>query len=176
MRMWNASGFSPQSIGGRMNATDVQQILVPIDFSPCSRAALEYAAQLADQTKAAMDVLYVDEPAAHLSTTLLPMPVAPPVRDDEALRGDVAREVQAFLGPLRTRVRSVRVESGTAGDVIPSVARDGAFDLIVMGNHGSGGVSRVALGSVAEHVMRKAHVPVLTLRMPRKEPRERIPM
>jgi nucleotide-binding universal stress UspA family protein len=39
-------------------------------------------------------------------------------------------------------------------------------DLIVMGTHGRGGLSRLLAGSVAEGVMRKAACPVLTLKTP----------
>jgi nucleotide-binding universal stress UspA family protein len=44
-------------------------------------------------------------------------------------------------------------------------AREHGFDLIVVGTHGRRGFSRVALGSVAEHVVRTATVPVLTARV-----------
>jgi hypothetical protein len=48
--------------------------------------------------------------------------------------------------------------------VIVSVAADTGCDLIVMGTHGRQGVSRVLMGSVAEHVIRNAPCPVLTTR------------
>ena len=160
-----------------MPSTAVTRILVPIDFSPCSRAALEYAAQFADQVKARVDVLHVHEQGFIGSEPLAMVPLgAARGRGWEETRKDVIRELDAFLGSMRNRVRDVRVESGLPGDVIPDIAKRGGFDLIVMGTHGRGGLSRLIVGSVAEAVMRKAAVPVLTLRMPKREARERVPL
>jgi nucleotide-binding universal stress UspA family protein len=89
---------------------------------------------------------------------------------------NVTREIEAFLGPTRDRVAAIHVKPGNPGDVIPDVAKEGRFDLIIMGTNGRSGLSRLLVGSVAESVMRAAQVPVLTLRMPRREPRERIPL
>jgi nucleotide-binding universal stress UspA family protein len=45
-----------------------------------------------------------------------------------------------------------------------------------MGTHGRSGLNRLLIGSVAESVMRKAPMPVLTVRMPKREARERVPL
>jgi nucleotide-binding universal stress UspA family protein len=49
---------------------------------------------------------------------------------------------------------------------ILAAAADEQADLIVMGTHGRGGLSRLLMGSVAEHVLRKAPCPVLTVKAP----------
>jgi nucleotide-binding universal stress UspA family protein len=157
-----------------MTAAPIHRILVPVDFSPCSRAALEYAAELADRNDAKVEVLHVHEPAPYVGPSVLAMMPSPPRRWDET-QGDVLRELEGFVGGARDHLR-VRVETGLPGDVIPAVAKQGDFDLIVMGTHGRSGLARALLGSVAETVMRRAPVPVLTLRMPRHEPREAIPL
>ena len=154
----------------------VNRILVPVDFSACSRAALGYAVQLAAQTGAAVDVLYVHEPSRFIPDSLAVLFGGGMRGPGEQARGDVKGALEGFLGAVRSRVRNVRVESGIAGDVIASTAREGQFDLVVMGTHGQGGLTRLVLGSVAESVMRKAEVPVLTLRMPKRESRERVPL
>lgn len=159
-----------------MPAGAINRILVPVDFSPCSRAALDYALELAERMRASVEVLYVHEPAGYVgpaSLVMLPQAVGPAWED---ARRDVLRELDGFFGSARARLRGVRVESGIPGDVIPQVARNGEFDLIVMGTRGRGGITRLVVGSVAEAVMRKAQVPVLTLRVPKKESRERIPL
>jgi nucleotide-binding universal stress UspA family protein len=154
----------------------VSRILVPVDLSACSRAALEYAVNLAESLKATIDALHVDEATAILGGDAFAALPAAPVRRWEDTRRDLGKEVDFFLGPLRQRVAAVRVERGIPADVIPAVAKDGGFDLIVMGTNGRTGLSRLVVGSVAEAVMRKAHVPVLTLRLPKREARERIPL
>ena len=155
--------------------TAVSRILVPVDFSACSRAALGYATQLAAQTQAQVDVLYVHEPSRFIPDSLAVL-FGGGMRGAGEPRGDAKAALEGFLGPMRSAVHEVRVESGLAGDVIASVAQEGRFDLIVMGTHGLSGLSRLVLGSVAESVMRKAQVPVLTLRMPKREAREGVPL
>jgi universal stress protein A len=157
-----------------MAAAPISRILVPVDFSPCSRAALDYAAELADRSDARVEVLHVHEPASYVAPPLAVLQTSLPRRADET-RGDVLRELQGFVGHAHDHV-GVRVENGLPGDVIAAVAKQGSFDLIVMGTHGRSGFERALLGSVAETVMRRAPVPVLTLRMPRHEPREAIPL
>jgi nucleotide-binding universal stress UspA family protein len=154
----------------------VNRILVPVDLSQCSRAALDYAVQLADALRATLDVLYVDEAAAFVAGEAFAALPAAPVRRWEDARRDLVKEVEHFLGPQRQKVQAVRIEQGIPADVIPAVAKEGGFELIVMGTNGRTGLSRLVVGSVAEAVMRKAHVPVLTLRLPKRESRERVPL
>ncbi len=58
---------------------------------------------------------------------------------------------------------------GAPDHVIADIVRENDADLIVMGTHGRTGVSRVLLGSVAEHVVRLAPCPVLTVGPPHLE-------
>jgi nucleotide-binding universal stress UspA family protein len=51
-------------------------------------------------------------------------------------------------------------------DMILEEARQSGAELIVMGTHGRRGLSRVALGSDAELVLRESSVPVLLVRQP----------
>jgi hypothetical protein len=55
---------------------------------------------------------------------------------------------------------------GDEATEIVHLARDEAFDLIVMGTHGRTGVRHLLMGSVAERIMRRAPCPVLTVKQP----------
>lgn len=59
-----------------------------------------------------------------------------------------------------------RLEYGEPGTVILAVAQEINADLIVMATHGRTGLRRLLMGSVAEHIVRRAPCPVLTLRTP----------
>ena len=145
----------------------LKRILVPVDFSASSRAALEHALELQAALGAEVEVVHVHEPSGFVGfESMVLMPVDRPARRWEQLRGDLLRELEGFLAPHRRRVAQVRVEAGVPADVIPEVARSGEFDLVLMGTHGQSGFSRLVVGNVAEGVMRKAHCPVMTLRMP----------
>jgi nucleotide-binding universal stress UspA family protein len=58
------------------------------------------------------------------------------------------------------------LEDGHPDKQIVQTAKDEGCSLIVMGTHGRTGLSRLLMGSVAEHVLRHATCPVLTVRMP----------
>jgi nucleotide-binding universal stress UspA family protein len=125
-------------------------ILVPIDGSPPSLAALEHAVVLADDYGAAIEVLHV-----HPSVD----PLAPVARDDAQKAMDAAvTHVEACLANRVSR-RDV------VGDPVREIAlAASSADLIVMGTHGRVGRLHSLLGSVAEGVVRNAPCPVMTVR------------
>jgi nucleotide-binding universal stress UspA family protein len=57
------------------------------------------------------------------------------------------------------------IEEGDAADVICKEAADRGADVIVVGTHGRTGLKRLFLGSVSEHVVRRAPCPVLVVRL-----------
>lgn len=56
---------------------------------------------------------------------------------------------------------------GHPADEIIRASKNLDADVIVMGTHGRGGLSRALMGSIAAEVVRKAHCPVLTIKLPR---------
>jgi nucleotide-binding universal stress UspA family protein len=60
---------------------------------------------------------------------------------------------------------TTEVLQGDPVETIADYAGEYGVDLVVMGTHGRGGVSRMLLGSVTERVVRTAPVPVLTVRV-----------
>jgi universal stress protein A len=156
----------------------VTRILVPIDFSPSARAALEYASFLSGKLGAAIEVLHVWEPPGYVGPDALALlPVGSGQPGWEQTRTEVQREGETLLGRgARPSTMSIRVESGEPSDKILEIARDGRADLIVMGTHGRTGLARLLIGSVAEAVLRRSVCPVLTLRVPTKTPRDTVPM
>ena len=59
---------------------------------------------------------------------------------------------------------SMETAVGQPAREIVDFAEEHDVDHIVIGNHGRAGVSRVLLGSVAERVVRRAHIPVTVVR------------
>jgi nucleotide-binding universal stress UspA family protein len=57
-----------------------------------------------------------------------------------------------------------RVVEGSAGPMICQVAHDVQPDVVVVGSHGRGFLTRVLIGSVSEHVVRHCEAPVLVVR------------
>ena len=144
------------------------RILVPVDFSPCSQAALEYATFLAQPYGASIDVLHAWQPTVHTWE-----PLAGGL-DDSLLgveREAVAHELGNLLaGTDHERVHA-RIECGNTRQIILAVAERDHYDLIVMGTHGRTGLSRILSGSISELVVRRASCPVVTVHLPAVEAR-----
>jgi universal stress protein A len=136
-----------------------RKILCPIDFDRNSLAALDYARDLAGQQGATLHVLHV---------VFIPM-VSPgfpgepyPVVSEEPSKLELQEIAREHLdGKVRYQIET---RSGRPAEIINQAAEDLGVDLIVMATHGKTGVTRLVLGSVAEHVVRGARRPVLTIR------------
>lgn len=141
-----------------MNKTS--RILVPVDFSEPSAAALERALELAEPGNLAL--LHV------LSWPTADLGYFTPVTDKEqALQklGAAFREAALHRAWPADKPPRLLVREGfpPAEEIIDTARREKA-DLIVMGTHGRRGVSHLFLGSVAERVIRGAPCPVMTCR------------
>ncbi len=146
----------------------IHRLLVPVDFSDGSRAALDYAIMLAEQFGATLDILHVWE-VPHLvgMDMMLQMPNFENEPLDGFVRGQAERELTEFLGRISIRDDiqvNQRLEAGDVDSTIVKLAQNEHFDLIVMGTHGRTGLAHLLMGSVAERVLRVAPCPVLTIR------------
>ena len=138
-----------------------ERILCPVDKSEFSVRALQYAVALQQSNRAVLTVLAVrpreTPPALWTAYPVFPPrnPMDPEVEEAE-LRGFIHRAVGAALA-------KVSVREGLISREILHAARDIPADLIVMGTHGTRGLERWLLGSVAENVLRHAACPALTV-------------
>jgi universal stress protein A len=139
----------------------LRKILVPIDFSDCSKKALAYAIPFARQFGAELNLLHVVEP----------YPAVPEMAPFDAETTEDGRlELEALRKELGNAVScSTLVRLGAPPTEITSAARDLDADLIVISTHGRKGLSRMFLGSTAEKVVRSAPCPVLIVRESERE-------
>jgi len=148
-------------------AASFSRILVPLDFSDCSMDAFEYAAVVAAQSHASLDLFHVLEPVCYnLDFTLSHH------REEERKRERITTRMQELAAALtRTGLAAeVHLRGGVPADAILGAVRALNCDLIVMGTHGRRGLSHFMAGSVTEAVLRKAQCPVLTVRSPKFSP------
>ena len=138
-------------------------ILVAIDFSPASRRALRYGADLAVQCGAALD-------AVHVLTPVPPMAVGPEPLAAPALLVDERKEVQEeLLFWCQQTVADdleygVHVVEGEPAEQILACAEEIGADHLVLGAHGHSAWHDLVLGNVARDVQTRAQYPVTTLR------------
>jgi universal stress protein A len=148
----------------------IKRILVPVDFSSCSRVALEHAVTLAEQFGASVDVVHVWPPPRSVGpdTVLDVFRKSSPTLGEDA-RASASKEMEQFLTPFQKKGTikfRLRIECGEPYQRILEIANGGVYDLIAMGTHGRTGLSHVVMGSVAEKVVRHSLFPVLTVRTP----------
>jgi nucleotide-binding universal stress UspA family protein len=146
-----------------------KRIVCAIDFSDCSMQALSYAMSLAQEADADLTLVHVIE---------VPPDVPREVHENEfgiprSLREYVALAEEDRRARLEAAVPEgvrayCRVDSalptGKPYREILRVAGERKADLLVIGIHGRGAVDRMLFGSTAEHLVRQASCPVLTLR------------
>jgi nucleotide-binding universal stress UspA family protein len=146
-----------------MDLKSVKRIVVGVDFTDLSRAALDTAISFARELGATLDLVHV---AAEVAIA-----TAPPV-DVIALPLDPAKAVEEASRRLaieetHARERGVTVEGtvlvGRPDVELVSRADATKADLIVLATHGRTGLSHALLGSLAERVVQHAHCPVLTV-------------
>jgi universal stress protein A len=136
-------------------------ILVPLDFSETSGAALEMAIRLAGEGGATLHLLHAYEIPLG---TIPPYGVAVPASVLDEVRDAAARRLEKAVQRVEgagVACRTHLVHAAPA-EAIVEAAREMGADLIVMGTRGLAGVKHLLLGSVAERVVRQAPCPVLT--------------
>jgi nucleotide-binding universal stress UspA family protein len=144
-----------------------QKILVPVDFSEASRRALEHALQLGKLCAAQVELLHVWEPPHYLTPdVMLSVPGWSAVSVEEFSNREARKAVQIFLEQAdhASLALTTRIDAGEPSATILRTAREGGYDLVVMGTHGHSRLHRFFLGSVAQRVVAESPVPVLTVR------------
>ncbi len=142
----------------------LRKILCPVDFSDGSRAAMQFAIELAIKTHVPLALVYVWEPPLWATAT-------PGMVFGDALQTVVdadAKMLEQWADEAR-RAGAHDVSSqfleGVAWDrIVDAANRDSSIDLVVMGTHGRTGLRAALIGSVAEKVVRHAPCRVLVTR------------
>ena len=142
----------------------ISRILVPIDFSAHSRAALRYAIPLAEQFGASLCLVYVVEPTIYPADLGFGQVVYPNIEEELGEKG--AAELKSIISreiPRGVKASS-RVRTGKPHQEILLEAEDQGADLVVIATHGHTGVEHMLFGSTAERIVRNAKCPVMTIR------------
>jgi len=146
----------------------VKKILIPIDFSDYSKAALRYAINFAKCCEADMYLIYVVEPVIYPPDFSMGQIAIPSVNAewDQRAKDELANLAKSEI-PADVKAKTI-IKTGKPFIEIIETAAEEDIDLIIIATHGHTGVEHILFGSTAEKVVRKAPCPVLTLREPVK--------
>jgi nucleotide-binding universal stress UspA family protein len=137
-------------------AFQLKKILVPVDFSNCSKKALMYAIPFAQWFDATITLVHVT-----------PYFVQPPgiIVEDTQLIEECRKGLNDLVLEISGRVKARAVfRLGNPASKIVEVAQQSNADLIIISTQGNTGLMHVFLGSTAERVVRHAPCPVLVVR------------
>lgn len=144
----------------------IRRILCPVDFFPPSLRAADHAMALAKSHDAKLYLLHVVSPILY-SPEQYPINVSEII---ETLRKESARRMKKLETKARAAGLTVdtTIRTGDADVEIESAIRATKADILIMGTHGRRGLKKWFLGSVAERLLRRSPIPVLTVRRSKK--------
>lgn len=143
---------------------DIRRILVPTDLSPSATAAFHVARDIAAKWEAEVHVLHVRTAEAWIPALSRLLGERPDDKDAASIERKIQQKLDAYLEGYEPSV-AVQREGGRTATVILEYAASERIDVIVMGTHGHRSLEHPALGGTAGDVVRKADVPVLTVRI-----------
>jgi nucleotide-binding universal stress UspA family protein len=151
----------------------IRKILVPLDGSELAGKALDLALDQAQKYSAEIVLLSVVPPLM-IPTTLEPTIGGAIVSPGIILGIEEAAEVyhkrvlsEALKRSKKSKPRvkvSSKLAKGNVADRILETAKEGEFDMIIMGSHGLSGFKKFLLGSVSNQVVHKSPCPVLIVK------------
>ena len=158
----------PDALGtDRPREQRFDHLMIPLDGSPLAEQALAQAAALGELFDARYTLMQVVNPPFTLSGSIPELPPEKYHTQVEQLRREALAYLERIAAPMRERGATVDtaviVQAQSAHGILEETSYRNA-DLVVMSSHGSSGYQRVALGSVADKVLRGAATPVLMFR------------
>jgi nucleotide-binding universal stress UspA family protein len=148
------------------------RILLAIDDSPCSQAAVKSVIAQFRPENTEVKVLHVDEWPKELPPELAFATVSADVEAVLAMHEELRQRCDVLVADAKRRLEDAdfrvdtEVRTGDARREILHSASEWHPDLIVLGSHGRHGLERFLLGSVSENVVRHANCSVDVVRAP----------
>jgi nucleotide-binding universal stress UspA family protein len=152
----------PEELGSEPDAS-IKKILVPTDGSELSETALPYAGEFARSVGATLVLVHVVTPFAMAYA-------GPEVYVDQRAVDQIEANARELLRRAGDKLRAEGLPTkeviyrGAATDAIVAAAASERADLIIMSTHGRTGMGRWVMGSVADAVVRRSHLPCLLRR------------
>ena len=146
-----------------------KKILVALDGSKLADRALDFALDLAGKYSAEIVLISVfDAPSVSLVAPGIVFAPTSTVKYLEELRAFHEKVLSEALKKVKKLEAGLKVSKklvqGRAAEKIVETAEEGAFDLIVIGSRGLGGIKGFVLGSISDRVADEAPCPVLIVK------------
>ncbi len=143
-----------------------KHLLIAIDGSELAKTALRHGIALAKELDARVTIVTVSEPWHSYAPGEISMPFPVKQYQDSVAKWalKILAEAKAVANDAGVNSATIHIKEDYPADGILSVAENQSCDLIVMASHGRQGLSRIVLGSQANHVVTHSKLPVLICR------------
>lgn len=142
---------------------DVNKILFPCDLSEAVSKISSYVVALADAWKSGIYVLHVVHDLHKWGKVYIPHASVDLFQQEatETAEKAIHQVCEEHLEGQEILAKKV-VSGDPATEILKTIEYEG-IDMVVMGTHGRKGLEQIFMGSVAQHVVRNAPVPVMTI-------------
>lgn len=145
---------------------EIRQIIVPVDFHQYTEELAEFAIDMATKLAAKITFFHVVENVVYYSDFI---PTYLVLNDEETLTHAKMKMNALIENSKKTWLKCAgQVSVGDVVDTILEYTQNEGIDLIIMGTHGTRGIEKILLGSVAERVLKRATCPTLVFRPQQK--------
>ncbi|OTG82842.1 universal stress protein [Acinetobacter sp. ANC 4648] len=143
-----------------------KHILIPVDDSPISYAAIEHAEKLAKAFGSKVTVMSVIalDPFTGVDFYKVAPAVTQYILEAEANAEGRLKDIQETLSHHGIDVDTKIIREVPTATGILNIADEINVDLIVMGSHGRTGLKKLFLGSVAQEVLTISPIPILIVK------------
>ena len=153
--------------------SQINKILYATDLSETAKSAMTWSRSLAEKYDADVTVIHIIPELYKEFTRFAADRSSPSINEErkkainskkeEILR--LCRERLKDLPNCQIDLDNIIVKAGDPVEEILTTADKGNYDIVIMGTHGQGKISKLLLGSVAREVVDECKVPVLTIRL-----------
>ncbi len=143
---------------------EIKKILFPIDFTENSLKIFPYVLSVSKKYDGMIYLLHVVEDLSTWSSGLYIPQISLTRYQEEALKGAEKTMKRVCKEQLQgcPNFQKMILSGDPAQEILKTIESEG-IDLVIMGTHGRKGLEHVFFGSVAENVVKKSPVPVLTI-------------
>ncbi len=141
---------------------EIQHVLVPVDFQEYTEELTEFAVNVASKLVAKITFFHVVENVVYYSDFI---PTYLHLNNEETFEHAKVKMIALVEKSKNVWARCTgEILIGDVVDTILEYTRKEAVDMIILGTHGTRGIEKILLGSVAERVIRGAPCPTLVYR------------
>ena len=142
---------------------EIKKILFPLDLTENSSKILPYVLSVSEKYNSQIYLLHVVQDLNKWGKLYVPHPSLDKFQEEAIKNAEKAMDKICENQLQSCPNFQKRVVSGDTVDEILKIIESESIDLLIMGTHGRKGLEHVIFGSVAENVVKKSPVPVLSI-------------